>query len=68
MPPWPRRSGCREAVRAVDWADVDAGLDVTVSAGVGLARVGESVEALLGRADAALYAAKHAGRNCVRAG
>ncbi len=57
-----------EAVRAVAWADVDTGLDVTVSAGIGLARLGEPVEALLGRADVALYAAKHAGRNCVRAG
>jgi diguanylate cyclase (GGDEF)-like protein len=58
----------RESVRAVDWAGLNAGLDVTVSAGIGLARVGESVEGLLGRADTALYAAKHAGRNCVRAG
>ncbi len=57
-----------EAVRGVAWADVDTGLDVTVSAGIGLARLGEPVEALLGRADVALYAAKHAGRNCVRAG
>jgi len=58
----------REAVRSVDWTAMDTGLDVTVSAGVGVARAGDSVEALLGRADAALYAAKHAGRNCVRAG
>jgi diguanylate cyclase len=58
----------RESVRAVDWARLNAGLDVTVSAGIGLARVGESVEGLLGRADTALYAAKRAGRNCVRAG
>jgi diguanylate cyclase len=57
----------RESVRAVDWARLNAGLDVTVSAGIGLARVGESVEGLLGRADTALYAAKRAGRNCVRA-
>jgi diguanylate cyclase (GGDEF)-like protein len=58
----------REAVRSVDWTAMDTGLDVTVSAGVGVARAGDSVEALLGRADAALYAAKHAGRNRVRAG
>jgi diguanylate cyclase (GGDEF)-like protein len=58
----------REAVRGVAWASVNAGLNVTISARIGLARAGESVEALLGRADMALYAAKHAGRNCVRAG
>lgn len=58
----------REAVLNVAWATTAGGLDVTVSAGVGIARAGEPVEALLGRTDAALYAAKHAGRNCVRAG
>ena len=39
---------------------------VTVSAGVAAIRPGESPESLLERADAALYAAKAAGRNCVR--
>jgi diguanylate cyclase (GGDEF)-like protein len=58
----------REAVRSVVWDDVDKGLDVTVSAGIALARLDEPIEPLLGRADVALYAAKHAGRNCVRAG
>ena len=45
------------------------GLSVTVS--VGLARMGAdtpSLDRLIARADAALYAAKHAGRNCVAAG
>ena len=58
----------RAAVRNVAWTDIDPGLDVTVSAGVGVARPGETIEALLGRTDAALYAAKHAGRDCVRVG
>jgi diguanylate cyclase (GGDEF)-like protein len=57
----------RESVSRVEWAGLDAGLDVTVSAGLSVARPGESVEALLGRADKALYTAKHDGRNCVRA-
>jgi len=39
---------------------------VTVSAGVSLLRESDSPKAVLRRADAALYAAKHAGRNQVR--
>ncbi|HEU0203250.1 MAG TPA: GGDEF domain-containing protein, partial [Burkholderiaceae bacterium] len=35
------------------------------SAGVGAWRAGEALEALLMRADAAMYAAKRAGKNCV---
>lgn len=58
----------RDAVCRVGWSSVDGGLDVTVSAGVSVARPDDSVETLVGRADTALYAAKHAGRNCVRAG
>ena len=42
------------------------GLEVTVSAGVAIATAEDTVEALLGRADMALYAAKHEGRNRVR--
>ncbi len=38
---------------------------VTVSSGVATYRLGESVEACIGRADQALYAAKHGGRNRV---
>jgi diguanylate cyclase (GGDEF)-like protein len=56
----------REAVARFDWASVDAGLSITVSAGVGIANADDTVETLLGRVDQALYAAKHAGRNCVR--
>ena len=56
----------REAVARVEWGSVDAGLEVTVSAGVGVATPEDTVESLLGRADMALYAAKHEGRNRVR--
>jgi len=38
---------------------------VTVSAGLAMVTPDESAEALYSRADAALYAAKHAGRNQV---
>jgi diguanylate cyclase (GGDEF)-like protein len=40
-------------------------LDVTISVGVAERRAGETREALIGRADDALYAAKQAGRNRV---
>ena len=56
----------RYAVARVDWNGVDSGLEVTVSAGVAIATPEDTVEALLGRADMALYAAKHEGRNRVR--
>ena len=41
---------------------------VTASLGVAELRPKESAEELLGRADAAMYAAKESGRNCVRVG
>jgi diguanylate cyclase (GGDEF)-like protein len=47
-------------------SSLDGTLDdtlVTISCGVTIARDGDSVDSLLQRADAALYAAKHAGRN-----
>lgn len=40
-------------------------LEVTVSTGIALARAGESIDALINRADECLYQAKMAGRNCV---
>jgi diguanylate cyclase (GGDEF)-like protein len=55
----------RAAVAAHDWSAVAPGIALTVSAGVAGWRKGEGLEALLGRADAALYKAKHAGRNRV---
>ena len=39
---------------------------ITVSIGVTEATAADTVSTVLRRADAALYAAKHAGRNCVR--
>ncbi|MFH7526589.1 diguanylate cyclase [Aeromonas sp. A5] len=40
-------------------------LEVTVSIGIAMARGGESIDALINRADECLYQAKMAGRNCV---
>ena len=44
----------------------DVELTVSLSLGVAEAREGDDVDALIDRADAALYAAKLAGRDCVR--
>ena len=40
-------------------------LETSVSAGVAMALDGDSVKSLVSRADEALYAAKHNGRNCI---
>jgi diguanylate cyclase len=55
----------RAAIAAQDWRAVLGGREhrVTVSAGIAVWRVGESLEGVLARADVALYAAKNAGRN-----
>jgi diguanylate cyclase len=46
-------------------AKLEDQIDLTVSGGVAQAKPNEDAPALVGRADAALYAAKAAGRNCV---
>jgi diguanylate cyclase (GGDEF)-like protein len=53
----------RAAAEHKDWGPVLAGHGITTSAGVATYRSDESIEELLSRADAALYAAKHGGRN-----
>jgi len=55
----------RRAIEDHPWADVAPGLRVTASFGVAAAQARDSVTGLLGRADAALYTAKKAGRNQV---
>jgi diguanylate cyclase (GGDEF)-like protein len=55
----------RRAVRGLEMDHPDGGL-VTISAGVATVRRGEIPAELLARADRALYAAKAAGRDCVR--
>ncbi|MCH8489075.1 MAG: PleD family two-component system response regulator [Oceanicaulis sp.] len=55
----------RAAVARDAFASPEGDLNVTVSVGVAEARPGDDVEDLLGRADAALYEAKAAGRNQV---
>ncbi len=44
----------------------DTRLTLTISLGIARARPNDTVESLIDRADQALYAAKRAGRNCVR--
>ncbi|WP_024288869.1 tetratricopeptide repeat-containing diguanylate cyclase [Cellulomonas sp. KRMCY2] len=56
----------RAAVAALDWADLIPGSGLTVSIGLTMGASGCSVDALLGRADRALYEAKAQGRDQVR--
>ncbi len=53
----------RLQIEALKIKEVDR---VTASFGVSQVREGESMEAVIGRADKALYLAKHYGRNCVK--
>ena len=63
MPQTPVEGGCVFAERLRE--RVAASLPLTVSVGVGHALDGDNAQTLLARADAALYAAKAAGRNLV---
>lgn len=53
----------RRQLEGVSFEAIDPTLRVTFSAGVAAARPGESMEEVVARADAAMYAAKQAGRN-----
>jgi diguanylate cyclase (GGDEF)-like protein len=55
----------RQVIAAQPWEQIVGGLAVTISLGVVMRRAGDSGEALLGRADGCLYAAKAAGRDRV---
>ena len=57
----------RKAIEALRFIDVASDLTVTVSGGVAQFRSKEKIEALLSRADQALYAAKGRGGSCIRA-
>src|SRR3954470_7480870 len=53
----------REIIAALDWSAFSPGMQVTISAGVAMLAPDEAADALLARADRALYAAKARGRN-----
>jgi diguanylate cyclase (GGDEF)-like protein len=53
----------REIIAELDWSALSAGITVTISAGVATLAADETPDALLARADSALYAAKERGRN-----
>ena len=55
----------RRIVAALNWTAISGGLAVTMSAGVVQICDDETPGEVLARADAALYRAKDAGRNCV---
>jgi diguanylate cyclase (GGDEF)-like protein len=56
----------RSAVEAHPWEQAAAGLRVTMSIGLADMRLSDTPAELIARADAALYEAKHAGRNQLR--
>lgn len=55
----------RGIVADMDWTAIADSLVVTISAGLTQIRSNEAPDEILARADAALYRAKDAGRNCV---
>ena len=56
----------RAAVADYPWRELRPDLEVTISIGLAAADAHSDCRELLAAADARLYAAKHAGRNCVR--
>lgn len=58
----------RQTVENAGFAFEGRDIPATVSVGVAVLRPDEDIQGLIARADAALYQAKQAGRNCVRAG
>jgi len=60
-----RLEGLRQTVAAHPWRHITGELAVTISIGLAVGTAGSTQTSLLGRADAALYAAKEAGRNRV---
>jgi diguanylate cyclase (GGDEF)-like protein len=55
----------RTIIADLDWTAISSGMTVTMSCGITALRSGDSADAALARADAALYRAKDAGRNQV---
>jgi diguanylate cyclase (GGDEF)-like protein len=53
----------RQIIAELDWSAFSPGISVTISAGVATLLPNEAPDALLARADSALYAAKARGRN-----
>ena len=56
----------RTRTRGIDVDGLPANYQVTVSAGVAASSADENLDAFMSRADAALYEAKAAGRDCIR--
>ena len=56
----------RREIENYAWGTIADGLRVTASFGLTDLLPGDTVESFLARADAGLYAAKHAGRNCLK--
>jgi diguanylate cyclase (GGDEF)-like protein len=55
----------RDIIAGLDWSAFSPGMNVTISAGVAALGPSEAADALLARADSALYKAKAQGRNRV---
>ena len=53
----------RAIIADLDWSSFSPGMQVTISAGIATLRVDETPDAILARADRALYQAKAQGRN-----